>query len=141
MTIERTEKTREIAKKFLAHLFQGNAQGNGNMFEGKDAGWTVLGVNEEFPVARKYRFNEINDLFKAVKPASARGGNADVLGIFADDDRAFVEIHVKGTSSSGKQYNNRVLFSIHTGATGIILIEEYLDTRHLHEILSSTDVK
>jgi len=140
MKNEKTEKTRAIAKKFLDNLFMGDTQSISNMFEGKDAGWTVLGSNEGFPVARKYRPDEINQLIEAVKPAAAQGGNADLLGIFADGDRAFVEIHAKAISSSGKPYNNRVLFSIHTGVTGILLIEEYLDTRHLHELLFNIGV-
>ncbi|MCU7741276.1 hypothetical protein N7983_27335 [Priestia megaterium] len=141
MLNEKTEKTREIAKKFLETLFKGDVIGIGNMFEGSDAGWKVLGDNRGFPVARKYGPNEIGDLIKAVSPAAARGGDVDVLGVFADGDRAFVEIHAKGTSFSGKSYDNRVLFSIHTGETGILLIEEYLDTRHLHELLFDTNAE
>lgn len=140
MSNEKTEKTRDIARRFRELLLKGDANGIGGLFEGDKARWRVLGQNEGFPVARMYRSDEISDLFKAVSPASARGGSAEILGEFADGDRAFLEIHAKGTSFSGKPYDNRVIFSIHTGATGILLIEEYLDTRHLHELLSDSDV-
>lgn len=136
MTDLRTEKTRKIANKFLETLLSGDPKGIGAMFESVDGGWNVLGKNEQFPFARKYSPEEIEDLFIAQRPAAAEGGGVEILGVFADGDRAFVEMHAKATSSTGKPYDNRVLFSIHTGETGIILIEEYMDTRHLHELLS-----
>lgn len=134
-----TEKSREIANKFLNSLFKGDVKAIGSMFEGDEAGWVVLGNDQGFPVARKYSPDKIGDLIKAVSPAAARGGNAFEKGVFADGNRAFVEIQAQGTSFSGKEYNNRVTFSIHTGSTGILLIEEYLDTRHLHDLLFDAD--
>ncbi|WP_145407794.1 nuclear transport factor 2 family protein [Paenibacillus xylanexedens] len=136
---EKTEKSRKIANKFLEVMFKGDPKAFVSLFEGDDAGWKVLGQNEGFPVARKYAPTEISELYKAISPSAAKGGRADILGVYADGDRAFVEIHAKAISVSGKAYDNRVLFSIHTGETGILLIEEYLDTRHLHELISDTD--
>jgi ketosteroid isomerase-like protein len=142
MSIEKTEKSREIATKFLDYLSKGDVKSISNMFEGSNAGWRVLGQKESFPLARKYGPDEIGDLFKAVSPVAEGGeGKIELLGIFADGDRAFVEIHAKATNSSGKPYDNRLLFSIHTGKEGITLIEEYMDTRHLNELLFHTDAK
>ncbi|AIQ48591.1 hypothetical protein R70723_23770 [Paenibacillus sp. FSL R7-0273] len=142
MLNEKTEHSRELAKKFFEYLSTGNVKGITNLFEGNDAGWRVLGQKEGFPIARKYGPDEIGDLFMAVSPVAKGGeGKVELLGIFADGDRAFVEIHAKATNSSTKTYDNRLLFSIHTGKIGITLVEEYMDTRHLHELLFDTNIK
>ncbi|WP_145407792.1 nuclear transport factor 2 family protein [Paenibacillus xylanexedens] len=142
MSIEKTEKSREIATKFIENLNQGDVASIIDMFEGSDAGWRVMGQKEGFPLAGKYRPDEIGDLFKAVSPVAEGGqGKIEILGIFADGDRAFVEIHARATNSYGKPYDNRLIFSIHTGKEGITLVEEYMDTRHLNDLLFNKDVK
>ena len=136
MNVTKTEKTRAIANQFLNNLQNGEATKIKEMFEGKDSGWQVMGSNKDFPFARKYAPNELDTLFAAQRPAAAKGGKIDILGIFADGDRAFIEIHAQGISATDDVYDNYILFSIETGEKGILLLKEYLDTRHIHKLLS-----
>lgn len=129
--MNQTEQSRKIATLFLDNMLSGKTDALLDLFH-EDGTWQLMGDSNGFPVARTYQKSEVLALMGTI----AVPHDMLIEGIMADGRKAAIEFHPTAKAVNGKTYDNHLLFLFDIEDGRIRSLKEYLDTRHLQEILN-----
>jgi uncharacterized protein len=123
-------------KKLVQEAFAAWANGDGMAFFNllaEDASWTVLG---SCPISGTYvgRQRLIEDALRPQRAKLAGPPTPTVINLIAEGDTVVIQWVGKGTTTSGKPYNNNYCYVVQIENGRIIRGTAYLDTELIRSI-------
>ena len=73
----------------------------------------------------------------AIQKGFPAGLNLKLLNLVAEGDRVAAEVESLGQHANGKTYNNKYHFLIRLKNGQFVEVKEYMDTLHLHDLIST----
>ncbi|WP_029112266.1 nuclear transport factor 2 family protein [Mycobacterium sp. URHB0044] len=100
--------------------------------------WTVPGVpGGAFALAGVYGAQEFPAMLARVAAALPEGPQTEITSVMETEQRIVLEAHVRGRSTNGVEYDNRVAYVFDMDGGQISAVREYLDTSHAAEVFTS----
>lgn len=127
-----SERNKQTVKSFFNAISAGSTEPAFALIA-DNATWWMPG---DLPVSGGKTKDQYLATLTAISAEFPDGLTYTVHGLTAESDRVAAEVVSTGTHLNGKAYNNNhhFLFTVRDGQ--ILAVNEYMDTKHLHDLVS-----